>query len=137
MVGEPGIPNVIIGNIAPVEAELLADSGAATPSIAPFPNSSGSFADSFATPYDINAPGVAPAAGKIPTKKPKEDPIKVPFHAFLKSLIAAKILFALTSTFDMEAPSREVFIVHSISPMPYTPIAKTKNRKPCIKPIIG
>ncbi len=37
VVGEPGMPSVIIGSIAPVEAELLAASGAATPSMAPLP----------------------------------------------------------------------------------------------------
>ena len=37
VVGEPGIPRVIIGSMAPVEAALLADSGATTPLTLPFP----------------------------------------------------------------------------------------------------
>ena len=40
VVAEPGMPSVSIGTIAPVAAALLADSGPATPSIAPWPNSS-------------------------------------------------------------------------------------------------
>ena len=44
------MPKVIIGSIAPVEAELFAASGAATPSIEPLPNSSGLEEVIFATP---------------------------------------------------------------------------------------
>jgi hypothetical protein len=39
--GPVGIPSASIGTKAPVEAELLADSGPATPATAPLPNSSG------------------------------------------------------------------------------------------------
>ena len=41
VVGEPGMPSVTIGSMAPVEAELLAASGAATPLIEPLPYSFG------------------------------------------------------------------------------------------------
>ncbi|MNC87828.1 hypothetical protein D3C83_35880 [compost metagenome] len=40
--GLVGMPSAIIGTNAPVAAELFADSGPATPSIAPFPKRSGS-----------------------------------------------------------------------------------------------
>ena len=50
VVGEPGIPSVNIGKSDPVDAALLAVSGADTPSTAPFPNFSGVFDDNFATP---------------------------------------------------------------------------------------
>ena len=49
VVAEPGMPSVSIGTIAPVAAALLADSGPATPSIAPLPNSSGCFETFFST----------------------------------------------------------------------------------------
>ena len=42
VVGDPGIPRVSIGSIEPVLAALLADSGAATPSMLPLPKESGS-----------------------------------------------------------------------------------------------
>ena len=44
VVGEPGMPRVSIGSMEPVEAALLADSGATTPSTAPLPKRSGSLA---------------------------------------------------------------------------------------------
>ena len=50
VVGEPGIPRVSIGKRAPVEAELLADSGATTPATSPLPKLSESFDVIFATP---------------------------------------------------------------------------------------
>lgn len=45
---EPGTPKVSIGTMAPMEAALLAHSGAATPSITPVPNSSPRFEVRFA-----------------------------------------------------------------------------------------
>ena len=50
VVGEPGMPSVSIGSIEPVEAALLADSGAETPLSAPLPNFSGCLAVILATP---------------------------------------------------------------------------------------
>ena len=47
VVFEPGTPSANIGTIAPAEAALLADSGPATPSIAPLPKRDGSFASFF------------------------------------------------------------------------------------------
>ena len=49
VVPEPGTPSESIGTIAPAAAALLADSGAATPSIAPLPKRDGSFATFFST----------------------------------------------------------------------------------------
>ena len=77
VVGDPGIPSVIIGSIDPVDAALLAASGAATPATLPLPKLSGSFENVFASPYDIRDAGVAPAAGSVPTKKPRTDPKQV------------------------------------------------------------
>ena len=68
VVGEPGMPSVIIGSIEPVEAALLAASGAATPDTLPLPKLSGFLENVLAMPYDISDAGVAPAAGKVPTK---------------------------------------------------------------------
>ena len=49
VVGDPGIPNVSIGSILPVLAELLAHSGATTPAGTPVPKSF-EFLDSFNDP---------------------------------------------------------------------------------------
>ncbi len=43
VIGPVGMPSASIGTKAPVEAELLADSGPATPATAPLPNCSGCF----------------------------------------------------------------------------------------------
>ena len=74
VVAEPGMPSVSIGTIAPVAAALLADSGPATPSIAPRPNSSGCFETFFSTAYDMKVAIVGPAPGRMPTKKPSTVP---------------------------------------------------------------
>ena len=50
MVGEPGMPSVIIGSMEPVEAALFAASGAATPATLPLPKLSLSFEKVFASP---------------------------------------------------------------------------------------
>jgi len=50
VVGEPGIPSVIIGSIEPVEAALFAASGAATPATLPLPKVSGFFEKVLAKP---------------------------------------------------------------------------------------
>ena len=50
VVGDPGIPKVIIGSMEPVEAALFADSGAATPVTLPLPKDSGSFEKVLARP---------------------------------------------------------------------------------------
>ena len=50
VVGEPGMPSVSIGSSEPVEAALLALSGAATPSMAPLPKRSGVFEPLRASP---------------------------------------------------------------------------------------
>ena len=49
VVAEPGMPSVSIGTMAAVAPALFADSGAATPSIAPLPNCSGCFDTRFST----------------------------------------------------------------------------------------
>ena len=49
VVPEPGTPSANIGTIAPAAAALFADSGPATPSIAPLPKRDGSFASFFST----------------------------------------------------------------------------------------
>ena len=47
VVFDPGTPSANMGTIAPAEAALLADSGPATPSIAPLPRREGSCASFF------------------------------------------------------------------------------------------
>ena len=75
VVPEPGIPSVSRGTKEPVQAALLAVSGAAKPLTEPLPNSFCSFSGARlrSTAYPKNDAIVAPAPGKTPskTKKPK------------------------------------------------------------------
>ncbi len=69
-----GIPNVSSGMNDEVAAALLAVSGEATPSMAPFPNRDGSLARRFSTAYATNDAIVAPPPGRMPRRNPSTDP---------------------------------------------------------------
>ena len=85
VVADPGIPNARVGIIAPPVAELLAASGAATPSISPLPKFSG-FLELFLTvPYDSHVAPSAPTPGTAPTIAPYIPPIDQALHLFKKS----------------------------------------------------
>ncbi|GAF21565.1 hypothetical protein JCM19047_1250 [Bacillus sp. JCM 19047] len=70
VVPDPGIPIVNIGMSDPTAAELLADSGATSPSTAPLPNSSFRFDSCFSVEYASKEEIVPPDPGKTPRKKP-------------------------------------------------------------------
>src|SRR5271157_1313553 len=69
-----GIPSVRSGMKEEEAAELFADSGAATPSMAPVPNFWGSFETLFSRPYDMNDARTGPPPGRMPRKKPTRVP---------------------------------------------------------------
>ena len=73
VVPEPGIPKVSSGTKDPVQAALLAVSGAARPFIEPLPKLSLSLTGAIvlSKPQAKKLAIVAPAPGKTPTKKPK------------------------------------------------------------------
>jgi len=74
MIGLVGIPSVSIGMKDVCAPALLADSGPATPSMAPFPKRSGSFASRFSSEYDRKDESAAPPPGRIPTNDPTTEP---------------------------------------------------------------
>ena len=74
MVALAGMPSVSSGMNDEVAAALFAVSGAATPSIAPRPNRSGSFARRFSTAYATSDDSVAPPPGRTPSTKPITEP---------------------------------------------------------------
>ena len=82
-------------------AELLAHSGATTPAGTPVPNSLEFLESCLVIPYDIKDAGVAPAAGRIPTKKPKKDPIFIAIKVFLRAPNALPTSFMFTDSFDI------------------------------------
>src|SRR5581483_12513471 len=60
VVPDPGMPSVSSGTSAPPVSELLAPSGAATPSMTPVPNCSRRRENAFSTPYEMNEAMVDP-----------------------------------------------------------------------------
>ena len=72
--GCTGRPNVSSGMKEVCAAALFADSGEATPSMAPRPKFSGCFDTRFSTEYDVNAARTCPPPGSTPSA----DPIAVP-----------------------------------------------------------
>ena len=101
VVGEPGMPSVSMGSILPVLAELFAHSGATTPAGTPEPNSFEFFYNCFVIPFDISDAGVAPAAGRIPTKNPKKEPMFIAIIVFFRAPNALPTSFILTDNFDI------------------------------------
>src|SRR5688572_4317760 len=75
-----GRPSASSGTSAPAAAALLAASGPATPSIAPWPNSLGSRASRRSTAYDRNVGISPPPAGSAPIGKPIAAPRSHGFH---------------------------------------------------------
>src|SRR5215207_6463083 len=65
-----GNPSDSIGTSVPAAEALLAASGPATPSIAPWPNSSGCLESFFSVTYDKNVGSSAPPAGSAPNGNP-------------------------------------------------------------------
>ena len=74
---EPGTPRASVGTRSPPCTALFAVSGAATPSIEPFPNSSGRFDQRRASLYATKDDAVAPAPGMTPTIRPTIVPMSV------------------------------------------------------------
>jgi len=72
--GLVGMPSASIGTKAPVAAALLADSGPATPSIAPLPKRSGCFDMRRSMPYETNEEMMCAEPGMMPIRKPSRLP---------------------------------------------------------------
>src|SRR4029453_19342161 len=70
-----GNPSERSGIKAPAVAELLADSGPATPSIAPLPNFSGWRERRFSIAYDANEDIAPLGPGRMPMKKRTMEPL--------------------------------------------------------------
>ena len=69
-----GMPSVSSGMNDVCAPALLADSGPATPWIAPLPNCDGSLAIFFSIVYDANDDSIAPPPGSTPSTDPSAVP---------------------------------------------------------------
>ena len=76
----PGMPSESSGIMLPPTAALFADSGPATPSIAPLPKRVGSRAMRRSTAYDMKAAVTGPPPGTSPSRKPSPLPRRIGFH---------------------------------------------------------
>ena len=66
----------------------------------------------------MSDPGVAPAAGRMPTKKPSRDPVVHENHVRPISRKLSKTPLMVSTAFDMVVSPRLLSIVHIISPIP-------------------
>lgn len=74
MTGWAGNPRVRSGMNEVCAAALLADSGAATPSIAPWPKRCGVLLIRFSTEYEVNEASTWPPPGRMPSSEPMAVP---------------------------------------------------------------
>ena len=93
-----GMPIVSSGMKDEVAAALLADSGPATPSIAPRPKREGSFATRFSAAYAARLAITAPPPGSTPRKKPMTEPRPIAGAACLRSLRDGQMLAIAAGT---------------------------------------
>src|SRR5680860_422815 len=77
MVADPGMPSVRVGMKDVCAAALLAASGEAIPSTAPFPKREGSRATLFSNAYAAKEAMVGPAPGNGPKKLPTPVPRRI------------------------------------------------------------
>ncbi len=108
---------------------LLADSGPATPWIAPLPNSLGSFATFFSIAYDANDDSVAPPPGSRPRNEPSAVPRTAAGHALRNWAMVGhrpRTLLVTISRFSFD--SRLVMI----SAKPNRPIATLTTPRPSV-----
>ncbi|GAB3960102.1 hypothetical protein GCM10027614_81040 [Micromonospora vulcania] len=75
--GWAGSPRVSSGMNDVCAAALLADSGPATPSIAPRPNSCGRLEIRFSTAYEVNEARTWPPPGRTPSAAPRPVPRRI------------------------------------------------------------
>src|SRR3990170_3303552 len=85
-----GMPSVSVGMNLHWASALFADSGPATPSMAPLPKRDGSFASFFSTMYEENEAMAGPVPGNTPKNAPIPVPLKMGPKDCLKSFQVGK-----------------------------------------------
>jgi len=81
-----------------LDAALLADSGPATPSMAPLPNSSGYFENLFSAAYETKEEMTAPPPGRMPSRKPISVPLPMGLADFRQSSVVGKSCLKVSSS---------------------------------------
>src|SRR4030095_5670256 len=93
-----GIPSVSSGMNDVCAPALLADSGPATPWIAPLPNCDGSLASFFSIVYEANDDSIAPPPGRTPRTEPRPVPRNTAGQAALNCSFVIQSPFTLLVT---------------------------------------
>ena len=124
-----GMPSVSVGMNLHWASALFADSGPATPSIAPLPKREGSFAIFFSIMYEENEA----IAGPVPGSTPRNAPMPVPLtigqkDAFRSALVGMRPVTLLVNTARFSVSPR----FSTISPIANTPTAMTMKPMPSV-----
>ena len=114
-----GIPKLNIGMKLACAAALFADSGAATPSIAPLPKRSGVLETFFSRLYAEKAAMVGPPPGKIPNTVPMAVPRTMAPNELLRS---ARLGHSPVTAFGFRSPACASSRLTMISANPNSPI---------------
>ena len=122
-----GSPRVSIGTRVPAAEALLLASGPATPSMAPWPNSSLCLDRRFSVTYDRNVGISAPPAGSAPNGKPSAVPRSHGFHERLQS---SRFMKARPVGMMSGGRWRRWAATHRASPMAKIPTATTTMSMP-------
>jgi len=123
------MPSVSSGMNEVCAAALLADSGPATPSIAPLPNSCENFDVFFSSEYAANEASAAPPPGRIPSAEPSAVPRSTAGIMRLKSSLVGN-RFVTLSVKVSRASFCSRFAM--ISAKPNTPIATDTKFRPSV-----
>ena len=92
MTGLDGMPSVSTGMNEVCAPALLADSGPATPSMAPLPKRDGSLAIFFSRVYAAKDASTAPPPGRMPSAEPRPVPRRTAFQESLRSSLVGNRL---------------------------------------------
>ncbi len=122
-----GIPSVRRGIKEVCAAALLADSGAATPFMLPFPKLSGFLDIFFSNIYEEKEASTAPPPGRIPRRHPDRVPLRTAGIQVMNSFLLSMNPVSLPFNISLFSFFSRLFI---ISEMPNSPMARATNPMP-------
>ncbi len=125
--GVVGMPSVSIGMNEVWAPALFADSGPATPSIAPLPKRSGVFEIFFSIAYEANDDRTAPPPGNTPSSEPRAVPR---IAGMTEALNSAQLGSRRPTFFVNTSRCSRCSRFAMISPKPNMPIAITASSMP-------
>ena len=125
-----GRPSVSSGTSTPAAAALFADSGPATPSMAPRPNSDLCVDSLRSDAYERNVATSAPPAGMVPIGKPIAVPRSQGFQDRRQSSFVIQLRQPPVTGMTSIAPCRRRAAMYSVSPTANRPTATSTMSMP-------